>query len=232
MDSVDSTAYVTPETIRRWNQRGDQVFIVGRRLRCIVLGETHDVEQQIFRQLSLIEAIRPKFVLHEFGAAWTYCPPAGMSLQINRPIEEGYDTNTRQRFPEPLRAQAEQLGHSLVGIDMTQRETENAYRRLALARPDEYSWSPLLSLTKKKYPEYKFTIVDPLTMELRDDHMIESIKEWERKSDRPLVIVVGSKHAQNFHERGLLRARGLTYAVIIQRWYRGYRTVPHPGSCL
>lgn len=223
IDLNTESFYVVPEVIHKWNTQKYQVIVCGRRVRCVVMGETHYVSENISMQSSLIELIRPEVVLHEAGNGWLYDPQGcGYSLQPGRAIQTGIDDcGTSDLFPTRLIEQAHLLNHKLVGIDMTITETEQAYHQLAIERPKEFLWEqigdfPVYCLVKKGSPNYKFTALDPITFKLRDAHMVRMIQRWEKISQAPLIVIVGSNHARNFHEKGLLRACRFRYAIVNQ----------------
>ncbi|MBM3192024.1 MAG: ChaN family lipoprotein [Chlamydiae bacterium] len=223
---------VDPKLIDEWNDCGYTIEKFGEDCSVVMLGEFHNDSDIKEKQIELIKAINPQYVLYESLNGWQYDPSTKEYTKIEgRDFLEGYEDeyfnktghgenpkeSTQNHLAKKIVDTADEIGFKVIGCDLTLAEQAKVAQNIAILHPDEYTYDPEFHvLEKKKDPDYVFTGTVPEAVSARDVKMVEIIVEYQKKSDRPIVVIVGANHGNHIHEQGMLKESGFGYVYINQ----------------
>ena len=204
-----SREFVTPEQLAEWKEDYYSIESYGDSYSVIIVGEEHCIEEHQKKQIELIRQVKPEYVLDELLEGWIYNPEnREFEKQENRLFGKK-DENIERRtesisnkkglfFVNPqLILTADEVGFKIIGCDFTTEEKE------------------LLKVSLKKVSSKKTRDISFL----RERQMVETILEYQSKSAKPIVTIVGSNHSNNIHKNKLLQEKGFDYACVHQMKY-------------
>lgn len=215
--------FVKLETIEEWNKQGYAIAKYGNEFSVVMLGETHNVEEEQTKQLELIEVVKPQYVLHEFLTGWIYNPTTRTFEKQNNRTFDDRDQPPINELPPSFISSANRLGFEIVGCDLTQGELTPIEKDLAQNNPERYVYDEKSrSLRSAERPTARVTAASPAIVPFRDELITRRILEYHGKSSRPLVVIFGASHGRNIHEQKLLQDKGLGYIFADQKsvWRR------------
>ncbi len=200
--------------------------IVGENPKAIILGEEHNIDEIVSSQASLITAVKPEIVLYEPLHAWQYNPQTKvLELIPGRKIERdadywfegGYSSAPKPLLkdaPDQLKQAASDNNSWIIGCDLTYAEVNEIERHIAQTNPDKYRFEG--RLIKKSNPKEIINYYSPEINPFRDKLMAEMILKYQKQSSRPLIAILGWKHAARIKKTTVLEQAGLEYAVVRQ----------------
>ncbi|HSW97944.1 MAG TPA: hypothetical protein VLF89_09025 [Candidatus Saccharimonadales bacterium] len=204
------------QAVNAWNDRGYRVERYGESPSVVILGESHFNEDERAKQRELLRMIRPEYMLHELGFGSMYNPKIGKyQRQPNRTFDEfGYVEEVKPSVGDELIAEADALGFTIIGCDLTNTEVGNVYPRVAALYPDQYIYDG--SLRKIGNPTWKPTRQSEVIVPFREEFMVDMIHQYQQRSPKAIVAVMGRDHSDNIQTRGLLQSKGFDYVYVDQ----------------
>lgn len=204
---------VTYEQIKQWNSEGYRMEKHGDNFSVVIIGELHgrpDLQEQ---QVNLIKSIRPDYVLHEFLQGWIYNPETQeFSKQEGRKVRDE-DGN---EIPEAIIAAANEAGFKVIGCDLTNIETSLVIDKVYKRNPGKYHYDSFVEEYVPNEGVEHLNILDPEIMAFRDKKMADTIIEYQKKSKKPIVVIVGADHGKGTHKNKILQRAGISYVLINQ----------------
>ncbi len=218
---VEPNRTIQPEEIEKWNSDGYKVETYGPDVSVVVLGEYHYDKDMKAKQVELIKAIKPEFVLYEGLSGFVYDPTKkSLERQEGRLFMDGYDgehfkSPKEMEFINVITSSADEVGCNVVGCDLTFAEQGQVGKELAKSNPDKYIFDEEFNvLQRRDNPNYTILGTDIEYIKARDNKMAEMIIEYQKKSQKPIVVIVGNRHASNIHDQKKLQEQGFGYVYI------------------
>lgn len=216
---------ISRHVLDAWNDQGYQILESGEGYSLVMLGESHFESKHQEKEVELIYAVKPQFILHEFADGYKYNPKTRLfEKQRGRKFSDLDDPPTisdsaHYGFPIQIIQASEDLQIPIIGCDLTETELTGVMRNVALSNPQDYEFIEVVKygismLEKRSDPDY---IITPQSEELipyRDQQMVKTITGYSQLAQGPLVIILGSRHSDDIHNDRYLQQYGFGYAYI------------------
>jgi len=231
--SVESQALhsdlpLSPEFLEEWNDYGYKIEFYGRDPRVLLFGQSHYRPGHVRSQLDFMHYfVKPECVLYEDVRAWTFDPRFGIWYpQPGRKFSEIDQIRTHLDFEEEFMS----LGIEIIGCDLTNAECVEIGKKLCQVFPEEYDYDETMNqIRKMTRPSYGTGFegsylplnehqlaTDGFIERFRDGHMVKMIARYQKKSRRPIVVILGADHTRRIIQNGALRRRRIGYAYVDQ----------------
>lgn len=190
--------------IKKWNDAQYEIKSRGDDPNVIILGESHHEQSMIQKQLELIELIKPKYVLHEYAGGFVYDPKIQELKLQSRRLYDNVDKALLESsgLENELRELADKLKFQIIGCDLTTAELD---KKLVEQFPQKYVYDDDGLVVSVEDPDLTPSHFSPDAEMLRDAKIVEMISTYEKKSKKPLVVIIGNRHAHNIHDKRLLQ---------------------------
>ncbi|OGZ63214.1 MAG: hypothetical protein A2639_02035 [Candidatus Staskawiczbacteria bacterium RIFCSPHIGHO2_01_FULL_34_27] len=202
--------FIAAEQLDKWNDKKYHIEKFGDNISVVVLGEKHTNTEFTEKQLELINIIKPEYVLSEFWNGWIYNPKTQKFEQQNdRVFDKNYDfkrvgMKLINLPPEDIKLilAANKISFKIVGCDLTMGEL----KEIAKQFPDKYA----------NKPDYFIGVIgaDNEVMPFRDEQMVKTISEYQQKSLKPIISIMGWHHGDSIHNQKIMQEKGFGYAYI------------------
>ncbi len=209
--------HISLEQIMQWSKGRYRIEKYGDKYSVVIIGETHGMPQSKEEQIELIRLIKPEFVLHEFLSGFTYDPKTqkfkAQSGRIITPEDEAME-KVEEKVPQEIILLADEMDFKIIGCDSTDAEIRKAEFQLTIQFPDRYKWDDEAGMVRDI--KNKKSILVKEVMAMRDNQMAKTILEYQQKSNRPVMVIMGRTHSQNIHKRQILQGKNFGYLFIDQ----------------
>lgn len=206
--SVESPRTERVEDIRRWAEgRGLKVETQGRDIHIIVVGEIHAPGSEV-AQIELTRLVKPSVILHE-GLPFGYYDPVSDAVIVpgSPPVPRRDPAGLLPDSLRPILDVAHELNIPIVTCDLPLPEL------VALAEKH----LPLTITSREAFvARVRLFMVSPEGVALRDEKMAKRILEEASQAPGPVLVIIGTTHAQNLHELRMLQNQKVGYAIVIQ----------------
>lgn len=211
------------QTLEQWHKEFPYAYqIIGRNPRNILVGEDHYIDGIPEAQGQLIAMARPEYILYEPLRGWQYNPKTKvLELIPHRKVVSPYDyIFDQEKGPQPslheipiwLREVADKNASWVIGCDLTMAEFQDLGSQIAEQKPDKYRFED--RLIRKKAPNETINTFSPEISPHRSKFMGEMIQQYQTKTTRPIISILGYKHVSRIKQSGVLEAAGIDYATI------------------
>ncbi|MCX6724081.1 MAG: hypothetical protein NT155_02800 [Candidatus Staskawiczbacteria bacterium] len=213
-EEISEQETVAIEQVDQWNTKGYRVEKHGDNFSVIILGEGHNNEALQAKQIELIKLIKPKYVLHEFLTGWIYNPETKKcTRQENRIIGS---EERPQKPADKIITAADEMGFEIIGCDLTETETNLVIDKVCERNPNRFHYDENVKAFFPNKGVEELTNFSPEIIAFRDKKMADTIIEYQKKSKKPIVVVMGSDHGKGIHKNKILQRAGINYAFINQ----------------
>ncbi|OGZ67546.1 MAG: hypothetical protein A3C58_02240 [Candidatus Staskawiczbacteria bacterium RIFCSPHIGHO2_02_FULL_34_10] len=198
--------YINLEQLKFWNNMG---YLIEEsdgsdKYSIIVLGESHMDEDQWEKQMELVKLVKPEYVLHEWLGGLIYNPEIG-KFEGDDPGHKDYASDLIKTnnpnigshgLPAKLYDLSKEFNFKIVGCDLTKNEMQ---------RVEEVFKEEETGIKKEGFymPGTGKNII-----RVRDMVMVDKILEYQNKSDKPIIVIIGYEHGNNINSQHLLQERG------------------------
>lgn len=213
------------EIIKEWNDQGYEIEHYGRNIDVLIFGEAHLYQELQRKQLQLIDIIKPEYVLHESLGGWIY-----------EPLHEIYTKQEDRKFNDFDKLKpstfslieieflllAKKIDFKIIGCDLTDMECKEMAKILCKVFPEKYDYDQANGQIKyRKTPYSSFLPLyslkeDENIIRYREKHMVKTIATYQKKSGKPIIVILGQTHGENIHQGELLQRKEFDYVYINQ----------------
>jgi hypothetical protein len=189
----------------------------GGPIRAVVIGEAHYSAELVQKQLEIIAALEPEWVLHEFAGYRMYDPSSESWEALPGRSFSRTDQNLGGEPPEAIMELSRTMLFKIIGNDLSDAEICDVGRRLAKEHPQKYKWSNKFKVLVDRKDANRFiTNQSKEIVPFRDAHMAKMTIEYASKATKPIVVVLGSNHSNRVREQRLIEASGIGCVFIDQ----------------
>ncbi len=188
--------------INNWAKENNYKIVHnGKNPKIVIVGEMHDNKSFIEQQGRLIDKLRPEYLLDEGLGIKTYNPLTNQeAIQKNRKFG-GEGVMEIEEIKDYLLQWSKKYGVFLVGCDLSDREIFNLGKVLAKKFPKRYFCDPVMRdtivLDDPSEKDFPLTALDGEIIKYRDRKMGETMIEYVKKTTKPLVTIMGSRHIRS-----------------------------------
>jgi len=215
------------EIIKEWNDQGYKIEHYGHRVDVLIFSEAHSYPEHQIKQLQLINIVKPEYVLHESLGGWIYEPLREIYVkQKGRKLNDFDKINPSILIEIEFLSLAKKLDFKIVGCDLTDMECKEMAKILCKVFPEKYDYDQTNDQIKyrEKTPYSLYSSFVPLydlkedknIMHCREKHMVKTIAKYQKKSEKPLIVILGQAHGEAIHQRKLFQRRKFGYVYIDQ----------------
>ena len=129
-------------------------------------------------------------------------------------------------MPSPIIELSNRMGFYVFGCDLSMAELEEVERKLADLYPDRFRWEKiarnigaLIERTTNRVAE--ITNQSDIIVPFRDKRMTDTIIEYRGKSEKPVVVIMGSHHGNNIVREKMLHDKGFDFVYVDQTRIKG-----------
>lgn len=206
----------TWQDLDSWNTKGYSIEKYGEEPSVFLLGELHYNENDMSKQVELIRKIEPDYILHEFLNGWYYDPLTKEYKEQSDRHFSGYDSKEHIGPSAIILECADELKIPIIGCDLTEGEVKWAEMQLLKNHPDLYEEQEGSGILINKKNKKAITTMSPEMNVAREERMVKTILQYQKRSSKPLVVIIGSKHSEAIHQNRQMQEKGFGYVYVDQ----------------